>query len=64
MEKSEILKFQGVLSQKQNSHNIATYLHELHQVSKVNSGEKSPQASDRRRGKGTIFKYVTALCSS
>lgn len=45
-------------------HNFVSYLQEVDQVLRGNSREKSPCASGRRRGKGTILKYAGAPCLS
>lgn len=39
------------------------YLQEYGHSLKVNIKEKSPHVSGRGRGKGTILKYLRALCS-
>ena len=45
-------------------HTFVSYLQEVNQVLAVNSREKSPCASGRKRGKGAIVKYARAPCLS
>lgn len=57
------LKTPGGSSHRGTYNIVKGFLQELDQVPRVNTEEKSPCASWRRRGKETMLKYTTAFCS-
>ena len=64
MDKSKSLKPQGDLVLGKPTKYYENYLQDLDQVPIINIGEKSPYASSKGKGKGTILNYSKALCSS